>query len=331
VGSTSLGGELLELFRNKSINNFLGLKIPNLDLSISSSTQPVTVGGEAKGMNDLASIKRVKTLSLVQVPKHSSSILTSGSTKGTIGGYTYGVEVSSMSDKIITKLAVGQRPYLDKTIPSTGDDERNLNRGGEPDAGNPLRMSLTITSSIDGVLALSKSVPKLDSLITSSRDDLTVVYRESNRENILGVSNETTSGLSRVDLPKTKGSIPGSRKAELSIGRDDNIGNEVVVSTKSTESISVSVRLSIFGDGCLMGESPYHDGLVTRRGENNVGVLWGGSNAGYPVTVPCKGSAESHTFRHIEVVWLLISDKTMWRLSHVFFRFHLGLWPVSKR
>jgi len=190
-----------------------------------------------------------------------------------------------VSNKIIPELAVGQGPYLDKTIPSTGDDKRNLNRGGEPDAGNPLGVTLTITSSIDGVLALSKGVPKLDSLITSSRYDLTVVYRESNRENILGVTNETTGGLSRSDLPKTEGSIPGSRKAELSIGGDDNIGNKVIMSTKSTESISVRVRLSILGDGCLMGESPYHDRLITRRGENDVGILGGGSNAGYPIRV----------------------------------------------
>jgi glyceraldehyde 3-phosphate dehydrogenase len=40
--------------------------------------------------------------------------------------------------------------------------------------------------------------------------DLTVVYGEGNGKNILGVSNETTCGLSRIDLPKTKGSIPRS-------------------------------------------------------------------------------------------------------------------------
>jgi len=249
MGSTSLGRDLIKVFGSQGINNNLGLKIPDLDLLISCCAQPVTVGGEAKGVDDLTSIKGVKTLSFVQVPKHGSSILSSGSTKGSIRGYTYGVEVSGVSDKVVAKLAVGQRPNFDKTVPSTGDDEGNLNGRGEPHAGNPLGVSLSISSGINGVFAFSKGVPELDGLITCSGNDLTVVYGESNREDILGVSNETTSGLSRVDLPKTKGSIPGSRKTELSIGGDDNIGNEVVVSTKSTKCVSVRIGLGIIRDG----------------------------------------------------------------------------------
>jgi len=208
VRSTCLGGDLIKVSRSQSVNNNLGLKIPDLDLLIGSSTQPVTVGGEAKGVDDLTSIERVKTLALVQVPKHGGSILSSRSTEGSIGGNTDGVEVSGVSDEVIAKLAVGQRPNLHKTVPSTGDDERNLNRGGETNTGNPLSVALSISSGVNGVLALSKSVPKLDGLITRSRNDLTIVYGEGNGENILGVSNETTGSLSTVDLPKTEGSVP---------------------------------------------------------------------------------------------------------------------------
>jgi hypothetical protein len=210
MGCTSLGGDLIKVFGSQSIDNNLGLKIPDLDLLISCCTQPVTVGREAEGVNDLTSIEGVETLSFVQVPEHGSSILSSGSTEGSIRGYAYGVEVSGMSDEVIAKLAVGQRPYLDKTIPSTGDDEGNLHGRREPNAGNPLSVTLTISSRVNGVLTLSEGVPKLDSFITSSRNDLTVVYGEGNGKNILGVSNETTCGLSRIDLPKTKGSIPRS-------------------------------------------------------------------------------------------------------------------------
>jgi len=80
------------------------------------------------------------------------------------------------------------------------------------------------------------------------------------------VSNKTTGGLSTVDLPKTEGSIPGSRKTELSIRRDNNVGNEVVVSTESTASVSVSMLLKILGFRGLVGETPYHNGVVTGRG-----------------------------------------------------------------
>merc|ERR1712170_36776 len=130
-------------------------------------------------MDDLTSIQTVKTLSFVQIPKHSSSVLSSRSTEGSIWGYTYGVNVSSVSNKIVTELAVGQRPYLNKTIPSSRYDEWNLDRWAETNTGNPSRVSSTLST--DGVLALSKSVPQLDSLITGSRNNLTVVYGESNR------------------------------------------------------------------------------------------------------------------------------------------------------
>jgi len=84
----------------------------------------------------------------------------------------------------------------------------------------------------------------------------------------------------------------------LSIRGNDNIGNEVIVSAKSTKSVSVRISLGIIRDGGLVGKTPYHDGLITGRREDKVGVLRGGSDAGYPVTVPGKGSAESHCFSH---------------------------------
>jgi len=147
-------------------------------------------------VDDFTSIKTVETLSFVQVPKHGGSILSSGSTEGSIRGYTYGVNVSSVSNEVVSELAVSQGPNLDKTIPSTGYNKWYLYRRAETNAGYPFRMSSSILVLADGVLALSKSVPKLDRLITTSRNDLTVVNRESNRQNILGVIHETTSGLS---------------------------------------------------------------------------------------------------------------------------------------
>ena len=48
----------------------------------------------------------------------------------------------------------------------------------------------------NGVLALSKSVPQLDGLVAGSRDDLSVVSREGDRENVLGVGNELAGAYS---------------------------------------------------------------------------------------------------------------------------------------
>lgn len=56
-----LGGSGLRL---KILHDGLALKIPNLDALLSGGTKPVTVGAEAKGVNDGPSIKRIKTLPL---------------------------------------------------------------------------------------------------------------------------------------------------------------------------------------------------------------------------------------------------------------------------
>jgi len=172
-----------KLLRSKGVNNNLGLQVPNLNALISSGTQPVSVGGEDKGMDDFSSIEGVQTLALVQVPKHGGSILSSRGTETAIGGDAHSVKVSRMSNKIISELAISQGPNLDKAIPSTGNNEGNRLARAESNAGNPFRVTLGIST--NGVLALSKSVPKLDGLITGSTDNLTVIHAEGNRKDIL--------------------------------------------------------------------------------------------------------------------------------------------------
>jgi len=161
----------------------------------------------------------------------------------------------------------------------------------ETNARNPLRVTLGISS--NSVFALSKSVPKLNSLVTGSRNNLTVINREGNGEDILSVSNETTGGFSTVDLPKAESSIPRSREGELTIGGDDNITDEVGVSPQSTLGISVRVVIAT-----RVGEAPDKDGLVTRSGKDEVGVLGGGGDGGDPVVVALEGSAEAKSFGH---------------------------------
>jgi len=72
------------------------------------------------------------------------------------------------------ELAVSQVPDLDGAIPSSGHDDRIDLVWREADARNPVGMAIFL----DGVLALSQSVPQLDGLVAGSRDDLTVVSGE---------------------------------------------------------------------------------------------------------------------------------------------------------
>lgn len=68
---------------------------------------------------------------------------------------------------------------------------------------------------------------------------LAVVSRESNRQNIAVVTDEAAGACSRVDVPKTKSAIPGAGEGELAIRGDDNVGDEVRMTTESTLGVSV--------------------------------------------------------------------------------------------
>jgi hypothetical protein len=66
------------------------------------------------------------------------------------------------------ELAVGQVPDLDVPVPPAGDDDGVRVVGREPNAGNPVSVTLLL----DGVLALGQGVPELDGLVAGSGNDL---------------------------------------------------------------------------------------------------------------------------------------------------------------
>jgi len=185
-----------------------------------------------------------------------------------------------VASKVGAELQVTERPDLDELVPAGRHDQRSLLVRGETHAGNPLSVAILL----DGVLALTKSVPQLDRAITRSRHDLTVVSREGHGKNVLCVALELLGALARLDLPKTKGTVPRSRKSELSIRGQDNVRDEVVVAAKGTTGISVVTFLA--------GKGPYDDGLVAGCGKDHLRVLLGGGNSGNPVTVTGKNTLE---------------------------------------
>lgn len=72
----------------------------------------------------------------------------------------------------------------------------------------------------DGELAVTKGVPQLDGAITRSGDNLAVISREGNGEDIVGVANEGTGGNTGGELPKTEGLVPGAGQSVGTIRRD---------------------------------------------------------------------------------------------------------------
>lgn len=136
-----------------------------------------------------------------------------------------------MALEVGAELAVGEVPDLDELVPTSGNDEWVLGGRRESDAGNPL--GVASVSSGDGELALAEGVPQSDLLVSGTRNDLSVVVGESNRENILLVSDKSSGGYTSVEVPEAEGCVPRSRESELTIGGDDDLLDEVVVAVES--------------------------------------------------------------------------------------------------
>lgn len=81
--------------------------------------------------------------------------------------------------------------YLDDLVPATGHNDGNGGVRGEANARHPI----TVTFILDGILAYTKGIPQLHSLVSRSRNDLPVVWRESNAQHIIGVSVEVSRRL----------------------------------------------------------------------------------------------------------------------------------------
>lgn len=48
---------------------------PNLDAGAGGSAEPVAVGAEAQGVDDVPSVQRVEVFALVQIPQHGLAVL----------------------------------------------------------------------------------------------------------------------------------------------------------------------------------------------------------------------------------------------------------------
>jgi hypothetical protein len=271
------------------VNHALGLKVPDLDRLSGGGAQPVPVGGEDQRMDHITGIKRVKSLALGKVPQHGGTVLATGSTQRTIGGDGHGVQVPGMALKASAELAVGQSPDLDEFIPASRDDDRGVLGRRESDTRDPLGVALLD----NGKLALAEGVPQLHGLVTRTRDDLSIVSREGNGQDILGVAHEATGAAAVVDVPKTKGGIPRSGQSELTIGRDDNIRDKMVVSVKGALRVTVVTFLT--------GEGPHDASLVSGRRQDHIRVLGSGSDGSDPAVVAGQSSAKSQLFTHVKI------------------------------
>jgi len=188
------------------INDALLLQVPDLDGRGCGCAEPVSVGAEAQSIDDVVGLKGVQMLALVQVPQHGATILASGGTQGTIGGYRHAVQVIIVAVVVGLQLAIGQVPHLDNLVPASRNDDGVLVVRREANAGDPF----AVTVILDGILAAAKGVPQLDGIVPGARDDLPIVCREGNAQHILGVPHKLLCCHPCAQVPKTQGFVPGA-------------------------------------------------------------------------------------------------------------------------
>lgn len=111
---------------------------------------------------------------------------------------------------------IAVQTYLDELVPARGDNDGVLGVGREADAGNPLGVALVG----DGVLAVTEGVPQLDGAVTRTGDDLAVVGREGDRQNVVGVADEAAGGGAGGKLPEAESLVPRGGEGVGTVGRD---------------------------------------------------------------------------------------------------------------
>jgi len=220
-------------------------------------------------------------LALVEIPEHGDAVFASRGGEGAIGGHGYSVDVPSVAVVVGLQLELGQLPDFDDLVPAAGHDDGVHDIGAEPHAGYPLGVAVLL----DVVFAFTKGIPEFDGSVTGTRDDLPVVRAEADGQNVGGVADEAARGSTGVEVPETEGVVPGGREGELAVRRDNDIGDEVVVSVEDFFGGTVA-RL-------VAGQLPDDDGLISGRGEDDIRGLGGGCNGGDPALVALERPEEA--------------------------------------
>jgi len=186
------------------VNEFLVWEVINLDTFFGTNNKPVDLGGEEDNVNWGFSIDLFKMSSFNKVPDIDFTVSTTGGDEVGVWSKVEGVDLSFMSYESVHEGHDGVIPDLDGLIPRGGDNDWLLDIVEVSNAGNPVGMRVLV----NGEFADSVDVPNLDGFIDGSRGDLSVIWGESNREDIFGVTNKSLVGLGGLEVPESDGTIP---------------------------------------------------------------------------------------------------------------------------
>lgn len=150
----------------------------------------------------------------------------------------------------------------------------------------------------DGVLAVAQGVPQLDGAVTRAGNNLPVVGRERDGQNVVGVADEAAGGGASGELPKAEGLVPRSGQGVGAIRRDNlcsdphhqpiapgvvlqcfpkhDSGFHLEISTYAVRNdvrVTLQRPLRIAVRSLVTGKVPDDQGLVSAAGEEHVGAV----------------------------------------------------------
>jgi len=271
------------------------VQIENVDTVFASSSNPLLSRVEGNLVNGGTGVKdSVFFVQLVSVPDLEDVFFTSGSNVVAQRSNGEGVNVFLMSLEGVLDQEVGL-PDLKSSVPTAGSEVGVLGNGGVSDAGDPIIVIVVFV----GVLAVSKSVPQLETSISTSRDDLSVILGETNSVDFPGVTNETSGGLSGSEIPKTEGLVPGGGQSEQIVRGKGKVRDKVIMASQRLQGNTVkSASFSFIDFFSVTGELPDHEGLISGTRNKDLGVFIflkrvARGNAGNPVSMTFEVTNQS--------------------------------------
>ena len=195
------GGLMLQL--GKWLGSRL-LKIPDLDSSVSTSSQPL-IGWVEFEIVDLRLGLECDgwLLEVIDIPYEDGLVFSAGG--DVLSGWCdgQGVDSSIMSFEGELNLEV-LVPDLKESVPAYSSEVFQLLRGRVPNPTNPVIVNVLVNR----VLALTFHVPELDVLLASTRQDNPVVGVKAAGEDLLGVTVEDVLCLAQSQIPESHRVVP---------------------------------------------------------------------------------------------------------------------------
>jgi len=257
----------------------LVLEVKDLDALDGSGSDEELLGVEDDAVDSLADLDGEELLALLEVPEDDLAVLAGRGAHRAVRRDGDGVDVGGVAGEVVLEGEVLKAPDLHKAVPAGSDADGLSSRGGaEGDGADPLR----VAALAEHVLLLTDSVPEAGGAVAGAREDLTVVVREGNREDVLLVADKAAGGDALLEVPEAEGAVPGGGDSIASVVGEAHVADKVAVAVKTTKRTAVALGLA--------GELPDKKALVARARDEDVGLLVRDSKAGDGTVVAVKST-----------------------------------------